>query len=112
MMPTVETDIVCPSTPLDGFLKAAQDKVNERYAPYGPKQFAVLSAEEGPKYARIVIADSCGGRSAFCFVEKATGNVLKSAGWGTPEKRNPRSNIHNADFGASGITGYGAAYLR
>jgi hypothetical protein len=111
-MTAVETEIAVPSTPMEGFLKAAQDKVNERYAPYAPRQSATLSAEDGPKYTRIVITDNHGGRSAFCFIEKATGHILKASGWKTPEKSSPRSNIRNSDFGASGITGYGAVYLR
>lgn len=111
-MTAVQTEIAVPSTPMEGFLKAAQDKVNERYASYAPRQSAALSAEDGPKYTRIVITGNHGGRSAFCFIEKSTGNVLKASGWKTPEKRSPRSNIHNSDFGASGITGYGAVCLR
>jgi hypothetical protein len=95
----------------DGFLAAAQLKINARLS-LSDRSRPTLSIQEGPKNIRVVIADDYGARSVFCFIERATGSVLKDAGWKSPEKRNPRSNINDADFGASGITGYGTTYLR
>lgn len=111
-MTAAESELLAVEPALVRFLKAAQNKVDERYASLAPRQSATLSAEEGPKYTRIVLAEKSGARSAFCFVEKATGNVLKAAGWRVPEKRNPRSNIHDADAGSAGVSGYGAVSLR
>jgi hypothetical protein len=96
----------------DGFLAIAQQKVDARlHPPYGSK-FAHLSVMEGPKRVRVVITDDEGYTSAFCFIDRETGNVLKAAGWASPDPRTPRSNINDADFGASGITGYGTLHLR
>lgn len=62
----------------------------------------------GRKYIRIC-APSGPGRSAFCFVEVATGNVLKADGWKKPA-RGARGNIYAADFGGYGVTEFGAQY--
>lgn len=95
---------------LANFLEVAQGKVNERFKGYFT-QSGTISTEEGQKYIRVVIS-SGPSRSVFCFVNKATGDVLKAAGWATPEKKNVRSNIFDEDCGGSGITGYGAVYIR
>lgn len=104
-------------TALAGFLKAAQAKVDDRMRQYAPTQAVVLEIQEGLKYVRVVAVAAYNGRrdehgSAYCFVDKTTGDVLKPAGYKGPEKRNPRSNIFAQDFGASGVTGYGTTYLR
>jgi hypothetical protein len=98
---------------LKGFLKAAQAKVDERFVGY-PTQGAKLVTKEGPKYVKVISLDVWNGvpntnGSVYCFVEKGTGNVLKAAGFNAPAK-GVRSNIFAQDFGASGITGYGAIY--
>lgn len=62
--------------------------------------------DRGPKFVRVVHGDS-----AFCFVEKATGNVLKSAGWKAPAK-GVRSNIYDEKGGLGGVGPHGALYLR
>lgn len=68
----------------------------------------VLSIDYGKKYARIV-RDNNTQRSVYFFVDLATGDVLKAAGWKAPAK-GPRSNVYDADFGLSGIGPYGANY--
>lgn len=40
---------------------------------------------DGSKYIRIVKNDS-NSPSAFCFIEKATGHILKPAGWNAKAK--------------------------
>jgi hypothetical protein len=48
----------------------------------------------GKKYIRVVTSDShAAGRSAHCFVEIATGNILKAASWASPAKNFSRGNI-------------------
>jgi hypothetical protein len=71
-----------------------------------------FSLDMGSKNVRIVrtsvgLGDS---RSVHCFVEKATGNILKAAGWKAPAKH-ARGNIYDADPMA-GMTHYGPKYLR
>lgn len=49
--------------------------------------------------------------SAYCFVDYATGNILKTDGWSRPAKH-PRGSIYAEDNGASAVGPYGANYLR
>ncbi len=52
----------------------------------------------GAKFARVSVKSECGQhRGMLCFIELATGNILKGAGYKGPEKRNPRGNIRNGD---------------
>jgi hypothetical protein len=102
------------SAALSAFLKAAQAIVDAGYAKYAP-QCCKLTTSVGPKYIRVISLLGHDGvfndrGSVYCFVEKANGNVLKAASYATPAKH-ARSNIFAADFGASGVTEYGARYL-
>ena len=56
-----------------------------------PNYYKPVTVEAGSKYLRIV-QTSGGSRSVACFVEKATGNILKAAGWKAPAK-GARANI-------------------
>lgn len=47
----------------------------------------IYSVEPGRKYNRIVEENKkWGGRSVHAFVERATGKLIKSATWKTPQK--------------------------
>jgi hypothetical protein len=65
----------------------------------------------GKKYDRVV--KSTPGRddaSAYCFIDRTTGDILKPASWKSPAPH-PRGNI----FGANPLAGtghHGVAYLR
>lgn len=64
---------------------------------------------KGKKYIRII--DKVAGQtygSAFCFIDKATGDVLKASSWNTPAKHT-RGNIYKV--GNEGVGPYGAHYL-
>lgn len=69
----------------------------------------VLSIEPGRKYAKVV-RESYGCRHAFCFIDLATGDILKAASWKAPAKH-ARGNIF-APNPVAGIGPYGADYLR
>lgn len=49
--------------------------------------------------------------SAYCFVDYATGNVLKTDGWKKPAKH-ARGNIYDEFNGLKTMGPYGAAYMR
>lgn len=64
------------------------------------------------KYIRVVMClkiDPHQQRSVFCFIEKATGNVLKAGTWKAPAKH-ARGNIY--EIGKEGVGEYGAHYLK
>ena len=69
-----------------------------------------LKIESGIRYDKIT-RNGPAERSAFCFVDKGSGDVLKAASWMSPAK-GARSNIWDDDLGRSGITAYGGRYLK
>lgn len=48
--------------------------------------------------------------SVYFFVDTTNGNVLKPAGYKTPETKNPRGNIFDKDI-LSKMTPYGVVYM-
>lgn len=90
-------------------LKARDDAYMDANSPHLPDIFrANFTVMTGRKYLRIVKADP--HKSAFCFIDRATGNILKAAGWNAPAKH-ARGNIFN-DNPLKGTSLYGAAYLK
>jgi len=61
---------------------------------------------EGKRYIKV-IKDS----SAYCFVDKKNGDVLKATSWSAPAKH-ARGNIFDEHNGLKHIGPYGPAYLR
>lgn len=105
---------------IDAFVQTAAavttEYVNQHFKNLEP---CVFSVEKGPKYARIVRADS-GSGSVHCFVRLADGAILKAAGWKAPYigKGGPnspstvRGSIYADDHGRSALTPYGVVARR
>lgn len=74
--------------------------------PKGDINYREIKFSEGKKFVKIV-----SGGSAYCFVDKTNGDVLKAASWSKPAPH-ARGNIFNKDNGAGAINIYGANYLR
>lgn len=73
-----------------------------------------LVIREGKRYVKVVRvrADSIsGGGSAFCFIDKNNGDVLKAASWNAPAKH-ARGNIFDESNGTKYVGVYGPAYLK
>jgi len=82
---------------LHDFLTAINDGIAKLNATMSnwPQGYAnPVETEAGSKFVRVVTS-TAGSRSCYCFVEKATGNILKSAGWKAPAK-GARGNIYDA----------------
>lgn len=95
------------------FLDAAQAMVDDYMATKFPTLAGtVLEHTVGARYVRVVSRDRATGlnRSAWCFVDRQTGDVLKCDGWKRPAK-GARGSIY-ADAQPSGVTPYGGAYAR
>jgi len=95
------------TTALATWLEKAQalvDKGHERF-PNNPRR--VLTLEPGRRYVKVVCSDGPSSRSAYCFVDVTTGDVLKAASWKAPAKH-PRGNIFTD---ALGVSEYGGLYL-
>lgn len=74
----------------------------ERFPNLDPEPVTV---KRGRRYTRIFH-----GSSVYCFIEMATGDILKAETWRKPAKH-ARGNLHNRDpLGCCGP--YGVAYLR
>lgn len=71
----------------------------------------VLAHRVGKKYIKIVVKEGGEDRSAFCFVNKENGDVLKPASWSAPAK-GARGNIFDAHNGLRTMSWTGPAYLR
>jgi hypothetical protein len=96
----------------DQFYQKASSAVAERSAKLtAPHSLNVLKYENGRRYIRLVLYTGISFRSAWGFVDKETGDVLKAASWKAPAKGS-RGNIFNEDNGASALTPYGIRYLK
>jgi hypothetical protein len=78
----------------------------------------VFEVQTGPKNVRIVRKELWKGQEAptngsvHCFIDKATGNILKADSWKKPAPQ-IRGSIFNDNFDIGRAVGeYGAAYLR
>jgi hypothetical protein len=96
------------------FLEGARHKLalnNAQYEIDACKK--ALEIEVGRKYIRVwsLYLGGSVSRSAYCFVDMGTGDVLKAATWRTPAKH-ARGNIFAEDAGVSAVSAYGAVYLR
>ena len=98
---------------LADWLGAMQEKIDAEYAAqYKNVKPPILEIEQGARYIRVVNTDAYGtSRSAFVFIDKNTGDVLKPAGWKGPAKH-ARGNIFDAKGGLGWMGVYGAAHVR
>jgi hypothetical protein len=101
---------------IDGFVAAVQAKhdahMQKNYPTIAVPHREIFSARLGPKYVKIVRRGSNGtGGSVHCFLERATGYILKAASWRAPAKH-ARGTVHTPTFGIEYMSDYGARYLR
>lgn len=92
-------------TKLNSFVAGCQDLINKAYT--SGINVPQLKAQHGPKYVKVVRADT----SVYCFINKLTGDVLKPASWSAPAKH-ARGNIFDASNGLKFMTAFGPAYLK
>jgi hypothetical protein len=87
-------------------MQAMVNKYMEDEFPTNPKKR--LEVSEGGRYVKIAVVDS--QKSAWAFIDKSNGDVLKPASWAAPAK-GARANIFNqATWKNVGV--YGPAYKR
>jgi hypothetical protein len=92
-------------------------KVLENHKQYTSFPAPEVGYEMGNRYVKVIKSDrapdgTVTSRSVHSFVDRTNGNVLKAKSYKAPETKNPRSNIFDEDFGLSGVTAYGAVYLK
>ena len=65
-----------------------------------------IELSEGRRYYKVVV-----NGSAWAFVDKESGDILKPASWNAPAKH-ARGNVFDMHGGLKYITVYGPAYMR
>lgn len=105
---------------IEAFQTACQAVVDAHHTENFPTQYSRLDLSEGRRYFKLI---SCSGmvgisvqgeessKSAWCFVDKDNGDVLKPADWKKPAKH-ARGNLRDESQGLGSIGPYGPAYLR
>lgn len=96
---------------LNAFLVGAQRMIDKHHEQH-TNQFANLEYTVGPKYIRVVSNYMGKNRSVYCFICLEHGKIWKAKGWTSPERKNARSCIFDADAGLSGVDWHGTVYLR
>ena len=93
----------------EGCQKILRDYMEKEFPTNPPEH---LELKVGPKYAKVSkVRDGMDGGSAWAFVDKTNGDVLKPASWRAPAKH-ARGNIYDEHKGLKFIGPYGPAYLR
>lgn len=106
MTPDVLQDAVA------GFVAECQQKINHHYVTTLPNLTPpTLSVKENPRYWRIVCTESHGGSRVYCFIDPASGDVLKADSFKKPAK-GARGNLFDESKGLGRMTVYGAGYNR
>ncbi len=91
-------------------LQAKLDAHRKETLPNYPHKLQIIPAL-GPTFIKIIReeTDAAGAvfhRSAFCFIKRLGGDVLKAASWNAPAK-GARGNITDAHGGLGRVTPYG-----
>ena len=96
---------------LFNFCKELQKMINDHYETKYPNLTPdAITLNHGSKYIRVVKGSKDSGRSVYCFIEKATGDILKAASWKAPAKT-ARGNIYNENV-LKGCNPHGVDYLK
>lgn len=70
-----------------------------------------IEAVPGRRYVKLVLRGMGAGGSAYGFIDRSNGDLLKAASWNAPAK-GKRSNLFDTDYGMSGCSKYGMRYFR
>ncbi len=91
------------------FKRLLQELYEADYMRFGHVGAPRIELEEGSKNIRVMTVGT--QRSAYCFIEKANGNLLKTASWKAPAK-GARGNIfnENCDVGTKATVHGGGLY--
>lgn len=96
---TIDTEIAAFVTEIQAMLEDHFSKT------YKLVPTPTIRLDQGRRYARIVVDGS-----AFRFVDRTNGNILKAASWKAPAEH-ARGNVLRSDR-MNSVTPYGVVYLR
>ena len=89
------------------YCQKMRDDFYDKNYPTNPR--ASLATMVGGRWIRIVTVEEGGGKSAWAFVDRTNGDVMKPAGWSAPAKH-ARANIFDKASWKN-MTAYGPQYL-
>ena len=110
--PTNKNEVLLTKDTTNLVFKCFMNHLHENFlTQYGNQSFTY---DVGRKYIRVWAIGFSGGRSAYCFIDRETGDVLKTATWKAPAKNGPRGNLYDGvgNTNCYGVTQYGAYYFR
>jgi hypothetical protein len=89
-------------------------ELTKRKAEHLTKNFPGLNhpiflVKEGRKYDKVIESDN-GSRRSYCWIDRATGDLLKGS-WKCVTEKTPRGNIYRESF-MDGTGPYGLDYLK
>jgi len=82
---------------LDSAVRQWLDAVNQSNkkawdAEYDHREYEPLAVKEGASYYKVMVVENGKNRSAYCFISKKNGDILKPAGWNAVAKH-ARGNV-------------------
>lgn len=78
---------------------------------WGRDRYREVGMDWGRRYVRFWVTNGPDSRSAYCFVDRDNGNILKPDGWKKPSPI-PRGNVLDRAERQRAVTPYGARYMR
>jgi len=101
-----------PNVQGDKFHALAYDRQDRKVATVGAKNISVWCASETPYYTSQKAVSGYFTRSIYCFIDRATGDILKPASCKGPVKGSKRGNIREGGYWDRCLSPHGVINLR
>ena len=91
----------------------AKDILNWNYKMRQEGYTESIEVKQGKKYIKLIKHENGSRSSLFGWIDMSNGDVLMGHTYNSPsesEKRNPRSNIWNGQYGTDCVSSYGVGY--
>ena len=91
----------------------AKDILNWNYKMRQEGYTESIEVTQGKKYIKLIRNENGARESLFGWIDMSNGDVLMGHNYRSPsesEKRNPRSNIWNGQYGTDCVSHYGVGY--
>ena len=91
----------------------AKDILNWNYKMRQEGYTESIEVKQGKKYIKLIKHENGSRSSLFGWIDMSNGDVLMGHTYNSPsesEKRNPRSNIWNDQYGTDCVSSYGVGY--
>lgn len=98
------------STPVQAYLDLLQSRLNEQQEVYKTAGSDTVSVKPGKRFLKVVISSTgtVTGAHVHSFIEKATLDLYKAAGWNAPAKDARFNLVTDADLLTRVVDTYGS----